>query len=173
MSRESEMVVVKSDESGKPTVWCDPELVPIVKALNDAGIATVASCSGHGYQPGSVILADGTEIRIFTYEQARLVDKMFPGINGEPAVGLGGEREKAAKFCDGLADRADLWVGKEGLQYFRLAARSLRGVDEGMVERALTAFDAADGQCAFYTVAEKKRIMRAALTAALNTEKPK
>ena len=83
MSRESEMVVVKRDESGKPIVWCDPELVPIVKALNDAGIATTASCSGHGHQPGSIMLDDGTELRLFTYEQARRIDKMFPGINGE------------------------------------------------------------------------------------------
>ena len=84
-SREAAMVVIERDGTGKPTVWCDPELVPIVKALNDAGIATTASCSGHGYQPGSIILANDTELRLFTFEQARAIDKMFPGINGEPS----------------------------------------------------------------------------------------
>lgn len=87
-SREDMMVVLRRDETGKPTVWCDPDIADIVKALIEAGIETVASCSGHGYQPGSVILADGREVRVFTYEQARIIDKAFPDINGEvvPAV---------------------------------------------------------------------------------------
>lgn len=41
------------------TVWCDPCLVPLVKALNDGGVTTVASCCGHGRRLGTVTLSDG------------------------------------------------------------------------------------------------------------------
>ena len=87
-SREEMMVVLRRDETGKATVWCDPDIADIVQALIDAGLTTTASCSGHGYQPGTVMLNDGREVRVFTFEQARVIDKMFPGINGEvvPAV---------------------------------------------------------------------------------------
>lgn len=39
-------------------------IAPIVQALNDAGIATIASCCGHGKIEGSIILADGREMLI-------------------------------------------------------------------------------------------------------------
>lgn len=42
--------------------WCDPCIAPLVAALNDAGVRTVASCYGHGARPGSVALADGHEL---------------------------------------------------------------------------------------------------------------
>jgi hypothetical protein len=66
--REAAMVTLARDQNGTPTVWCDPCIAPLVKALNDAGIATVASCCGHGEQHGSIVLADGRElvIRSFT-----------------------------------------------------------------------------------------------------------
>ena len=54
----------------------------LVAALNENHYRTVASCCGHGKQPGSIILDDDREIRIMTYEQAREVDKLFPPING-------------------------------------------------------------------------------------------
>lgn len=57
-NREAAMVVVQ------PGVWCDPCLVPLVKALNDGGLPTVASCCGHGKQDGSIVLADGRELLI-------------------------------------------------------------------------------------------------------------
>lgn len=59
MSRESEMVTLERDENGKATIWCDPEIVDLVKALNDGGIPTLASCSGHGERNGSIALKDG------------------------------------------------------------------------------------------------------------------
>lgn len=52
-AREAAMTVL--DEK----TWCDPCLVPLIKALNDGGIRTVASCCGHGHRPGNVMLADG------------------------------------------------------------------------------------------------------------------
>lgn len=45
-----------------PGVWCDPCLVSLVRALNEGGIRTVASCCGHGKQDGSICLADGREL---------------------------------------------------------------------------------------------------------------
>lgn len=63
-------------------VGIDRCIAPIVRALNDAGMTTIASCCGHGKQPGSIALEDGREIRIMPdFESARMVDKMFPPIN--------------------------------------------------------------------------------------------
>ena len=36
----------------------DSCIAPLVKALNDAGIRTLASCCGHGNIPGTIILED-------------------------------------------------------------------------------------------------------------------
>ena len=87
MIRESEMVVVKRDTSGKPTVWCDPGIADLVAALNAAGIATVASCSGHGEQWGIVSLADGRELVIAPdFERARILERapgFFPKEDGD------------------------------------------------------------------------------------------
>lgn len=86
-SRESRMVVLERDEDGTPTVWCDPEIADLVSALNKAGIRTVASCSGHGHRPGNIMLADGRELVIARdFDEARKIDAMFPGINGEPPM---------------------------------------------------------------------------------------
>ncbi len=49
---------------GRDGVWCDPCLAPIVKALNDGGVRTVASCCGHGATLGSIALADGRVLAI-------------------------------------------------------------------------------------------------------------
>lgn len=61
---EPAMVVVCRAVDGHPTVWCDPCLVPLVRALNDGGLPTVASCCGHGRIPGVVALADGRQLTI-------------------------------------------------------------------------------------------------------------
>ena len=47
--------------SGRTEIPVDACLAPVVQALNDVGIATVASCCGHGKFPGSIVLADGRE----------------------------------------------------------------------------------------------------------------
>lgn len=52
-NRERAMVVIKAG------VWCDPCLVPLVKALNNNDMPTMASCCGHGNNLGSIALADG------------------------------------------------------------------------------------------------------------------
>lgn len=87
------MVVVKRDNSGTPTVWCDPCIEPLIRALNDAGIATTASCCGHGFRPGAVQLADGRELIVCAdYETARVMERAWPvDINGKalsPPMGV-------------------------------------------------------------------------------------
>jgi len=73
--RESEMVVVCRDDSGAPTVWCDPEIADLVRALNDGGIRTIASCGGHGEKPGIIALMDGRELIILPdFESARVAE---------------------------------------------------------------------------------------------------
>lgn len=60
----------------------DSCIAGIVRALNDAGVITVASCCGHGKRPGSIALSDGREIVVAPdYETARLIDSLFPPIN--------------------------------------------------------------------------------------------
>jgi hypothetical protein len=66
------MTVVAVDDDGRATVWCDPCLEPLVRALNEGGVPTVASCCGHGQQPGNIALADGRQLLI------------WPGKNGSP-----------------------------------------------------------------------------------------
>ena len=60
----------------------DSCILSIVMALNAAGMRTIASCCGHGKQPGNIALADGRELIIAEdYEMARKIDKLFPPIN--------------------------------------------------------------------------------------------
>lgn len=60
----------------------DSCIAPIVCALNDAGVVTIASCCGHGKRPGNIALSDGREIIIAPdYETGRLIDSIFPPIN--------------------------------------------------------------------------------------------
>lgn len=60
----------------------DSCIAELIKTLDAAGIETIASCCGHEKQPGSIVLADGREIKIFSsFNDARKVDKLFPPIN--------------------------------------------------------------------------------------------
>lgn len=73
-NRECAMVVIKDG------VWCDPCLVPLVKALNDGGLPTVASCCGHGKLPGKIALKDGRELFILpNFDAAREIEPLFIG----------------------------------------------------------------------------------------------
>lgn len=75
------LAVPRSD--GRTHAPVDPCIAPLVQALNDAGIATVASCCGHGHRPGNIALADGRELIVAAdYETARAVDAAFPDIHG-------------------------------------------------------------------------------------------
>ena len=82
MCERSETVIMILQ--GKPTA-IDGCIAPVVEALNAAGLETIASCCGHGYRPGNIVLRDRREVMILPdYETARRVDRLFPkDINGE------------------------------------------------------------------------------------------
>lgn len=83
MGRDEPTVPVHIHDKGRADV--DVTIAPLVDALNRAGIATVASCSGHGQRPGSVALADGRELIVTrNFEEARYLEGFFNGANGEP-----------------------------------------------------------------------------------------
>jgi hypothetical protein len=66
-------------------VWCDPCIYKLVKALNDGGMPTIASCCGHHRRPASVILAnDGGVILWLTRAEYDRIAGLWPGITDEP-----------------------------------------------------------------------------------------
>lgn len=86
-NREAAMTVVERDAGGKPTVWCDPCIEPLIRALNAAGLRTIASCCGHGKRHGRITLADGKELLVFPdYESTTRAEQVLDGldINGSP-----------------------------------------------------------------------------------------
>lgn len=56
-------------EAKKKRTGIDACIAPIVKALNDAGILTAASCCGHGSGTGSIVLHDGLELQVVTHQK--------------------------------------------------------------------------------------------------------
>lgn len=59
----------------------DSCIVPLITALNCAGLQTIASCCGHGNQPVSVILKDDSWLLILDRKMAKEVCSLFPSIN--------------------------------------------------------------------------------------------
>jgi hypothetical protein len=59
----------------------DSCIYDLVKILNENYKPTIACCCGHGKQPSSIVFNDKSEIRIMTYKQARMIDKLFSAIN--------------------------------------------------------------------------------------------
>ncbi len=82
-SIESTMVKLAHPKSdGRTHTPIDPCIASIVQALNDVGMQTIASCCGHGKQPGLISLEDGREVFIAPdYEAARKINNLFPPIN--------------------------------------------------------------------------------------------
>jgi hypothetical protein len=113
--REAAMVVLDPgtpERHGRDGVWCDPCLVPLVKALNDGGIRTVASCCGHGTAPTWVILADDRYLLLVSREDAHeFIDaktKGAPTTQPDPDGGV--------EMTDGewAAFRGEAWPFKPG-----------------------------------------------------------
>ena len=73
----------------------DACIAPLVRALNAAGLTTVASCCGHGKGHGNIALADGREIVIVPdYVTGRQVDRFLkPEMPSEQTVSGGNVRE--------------------------------------------------------------------------------
>lgn len=75
------MIVIDTD------TWCDPCIEPLVRALNDGGLRTVASCCGHGRRPSSVVFSDGRVLLVLpSMEDYDRLAGLWPGINDEPAL---------------------------------------------------------------------------------------
>jgi len=104
------MTVLRRNENGVPTIWCDPCIAPLVTALNNAGMTTIASCCGHGQRPSTVALADGREVLVLPdYETARRVQTLFPrDAHGEPITASAPEDEQNLEQLAYLLRRPDL-----------------------------------------------------------------
>lgn len=97
------------DLNGSP-VEVDAEIAQLVRALNVAGLRTVASCSGHGHRPGRIALADGRELVIArSYEEAQMIDRLFP-------LDINGDRIRSARGLDGKSwwQRVQSWRRARG-----------------------------------------------------------
>lgn len=68
--REASMMVLRHDDTGRPSVWCDPCIAPLIDALNARGLPTVWSCCGHGNRPGMVGLTDGRQLMVLPDPEA-------------------------------------------------------------------------------------------------------
>jgi len=79
-NREAAMVIVERDDAGRPLVWCDPCLVPLVAALNAGGLLTRWSCCGHGRLPSVVGLGDDRQVLVLDSpaELERVLGTAFP-----------------------------------------------------------------------------------------------
>lgn len=65
----------RNEWKAKPVDRC---LAPLVAALNDGALRTVASCCGHGKQPGRIALDDGRELVIaMTTDQADRMEAIY------------------------------------------------------------------------------------------------
>lgn len=54
-------------------------IAPLVKALNEIGMTTAASCCGHGHRPGSIPLTDGRWIEIARNSEDWIrMERQFP-----------------------------------------------------------------------------------------------
>jgi hypothetical protein len=71
---------------GGRVIEVDAEIATLVAALNDFGLATRASCSGHGFRPATVALQDGRWIIVARdFDEFKQIEALFPiDINGAP-----------------------------------------------------------------------------------------
>ena len=75
-----------NNDCNKINSGIDKCIQPLIEALNDCGMETIASCCGHGRTNGNVALRDGRELLIVpNYETARKIEKFFPDIHGNKA----------------------------------------------------------------------------------------
>ena len=80
LGNERHMVLLRRDNDGNPTVWCDPGIEDLVDSLNNKNVQTVASCSGHMDGPGGIILADGRCLVVL--ENLQQFNKVYALIKG-------------------------------------------------------------------------------------------
>ena len=80
----------------RKVVDVDACIAPLVKALNDGGITTIASCCGHGHLPPNIILADDRWIVILSRQEGERLTKSYGvNIHGEAV----GQSHPPAQIC--------------------------------------------------------------------------
>jgi len=77
----------------------DSCLAPLVQALNNAGIETIASCCGHGHLTGSIILRDNRVLEIHDFFNVWIEEQ-----NRTNKVNIHGERKTDMNDLVSLAD---------------------------------------------------------------------
>lgn len=89
----------------------DSCLAPLVQALNNAGIETIASCCGHGHLTGSIILRDNRVLEIHDFFNVWIEEQ-----NRTNKVNIHGERktdmndEQIQKTLEDIPKRAKGWI---------------------------------------------------------------
>lgn len=93
LKEENLFIQFSSKRKQRGTIMCeiknqgiDDCLKRLIVVLNDNGFKTVASCCGHGKQPGNIALADGREFIIMpNYKSTRNLETknkdIWPGID--------------------------------------------------------------------------------------------
>lgn len=88
MCKWGDEVKVKLD--GQSIAFVDRCIAPIIQALNDGGIKTVASCCGHGHINGTIALGDGRWLEIYpdraTFERESPAMNSRVDIHGNPKL---------------------------------------------------------------------------------------
>lgn len=83
-----------NDKCNEINAGIDECIKPLIKALNDCGLETIASCCGHGDTNGIIALKDGREIIIAPdFETARRIERDFPDIHGKSGWYMGDEEK--------------------------------------------------------------------------------
>lgn len=81
------LVPILSSDGRWQTAAVDVCIAPLVQALNAGGIATIASCCGHGRRPGNIALRDGREFIIaHDWEDARWIEMAIERASGTPST---------------------------------------------------------------------------------------
>jgi hypothetical protein len=85
MSKAEKYKLIKcgNKDCNKINSGIDKCIQPLVSALNDAGIKTVASCCGHGYQPTSIALEDDMWLVIVSRQEWKKICSRRPDIHGK------------------------------------------------------------------------------------------
>lgn len=97
-ARQAAIRLHHATPSGRTEGFCDPCIAPLVQALNDAGLQTVASCCGHGHQPPSIALEDGRWVVVVDHATYLATSRRFPDIHGQPIASREITPESAVKF---------------------------------------------------------------------------
>lgn len=123
-------------EAREKVVDIDACIQPLVKALNEGGVPTIASCCGHKMGFGSIVLGDGRELLVCPdYDTARRVEKLNGiDIHGAPFPAALSERQQGDAAFEALRRVAAYWNVETAmateLEIVRAALRARASTEE-------------------------------------------